>query len=85
MGTLAQQLVNVQVKKPRKIPKAPCFPIYGYGDEEDYKAVEGLRSDGVQWVQVQETIDKLVGVDAPLPNNKFIRHWSKKCSCWDEE
>lgn len=85
MGTLADQLAEVQVTKPRKIPKAPCFSIYGYGDEEDRQAIEKLRADGAEWLQVQEIIDGLVGVESPLPNHKFIRHWSKKCSCWDEE
>lgn len=82
MSALAGKLAEVEIPKVVEPPKTPCFPLYGYGDLEDLEAVTRLHESGVQWNQIQEMVDKSLGIEDPLPENKFIRHWRSKCSCW---
>lgn len=82
MSKLAATLADVNVEKPKTTPKTPCFPIYGYGDQEDLEAVQRLRENGAEWVQVQTLVDDALDVKEPIENRKFIRHWRAQCSCW---
>lgn len=83
MSSLASKLQEVSVEPPVKSPRSPCFPLYGWGDVEDLRAVESLKASGAEWPQVQEVVDEAAGVDQPLPLGKFIRHWRTQCSCWN--
>ena len=82
MSTLAASLADTDVQAPERTPKTPCFPIYGYGDQEDKDAVDKLRTYGASWATVQETVDSILEVEVPLPAHKFIRHWRAQCTCW---
>jgi hypothetical protein len=82
VSKLAASLADVNVAKPKTTPKTPCFPIYGYGDQEDYEAIHRLRENGAEWVQVQVIVDEALNVSEPIENRKFIRHWRAQCSCW---
>ena len=82
MSKLAATLSDVNVAKPKSQPKTPCFPLYGYGDQEDYEAIERLRQEGAEWVQVQQIVDDALNISEPIENRKFIRHWRAQCSCW---
>ena len=82
MSKLAATLADVKISKAKTTPKTPCFPIYGYGDQEDYEAIHRLRENGAEWTQVQQIVDDALSVEAPIENRKFIRHWRAQCSCW---
>lgn len=84
MSALAGKLATAKIQKKVKTPTTPCFPVYGWGDQEDYEAVERLRTSGAEWKQVQQIVDAYVENDSTLELNKFIRHWRKACSCWQE-
>lgn len=82
MGMLAEKLKNVEFVPEERVPRTPCYPIYGYGDQEDLEAVNRLRAAGADWKNVQQIVDERLEVSSPIPQHKFIRHWRGLCSCW---
>lgn len=85
MSKLAASLSEVEVPKVRGTRHAACYPVYGVGDQEDKDAVDRLREQQVEWVQIHETVDNLLGIadEDRINTRKFIRHWRADCSCWD--
>lgn len=84
MSNLAQLIAETTPPPLTGIKRGPdnqCFPLYGEGDHEDWQAVDALR-EGRTWRQVQEHVDALKGVTAPLNLEKFKYHWRRRCACW---
>ena len=82
MSKLASTLADVEIAPKASRRKAPCFAVYGDGDQEDYEAVQRLRDKGVEWIDIQAIVDSALGVDNPIGPRKFVRHWRRECSCW---
>jgi hypothetical protein len=78
----ASETVKVPI---RRGPLNVCLPVYGPGDLEDWQAVENVRAQGHDWRSVQAHVDRLAGVEKPLPLEKFRRHWRRRCFCWPED
>jgi hypothetical protein len=88
MSKLASKITATPIDATRQRPGPPnrCFPLYGDGDLEDWQAVEALRYDGrLDWRSVQAHVDKLAGVEQPLPLEAFRRHWRRRCYCWPQD
>ena len=88
MSTLASKLADTPALAGgvRRGPPNACYPLYGTGDLEDFEALEALRAQpGWTWREVQQRIDQIVGVDRPLPLEKFRYHWRRRCFCWPED
>ena len=84
MSSLAERLAEVEVKKPRKTPRNECYPIYGYGDQQDWEALERLRDAGAEWAQIHEEVDSALGIENRISQYKFTRHWKRECACWSD-
>lgn len=87
MSKLASKIQTTPAPDAKPVKRGPdncCFPLYGAGDLEDAQAVDALRV-GRTWRQVQEHVDKLVGIERHLPLDKFRYHWRRMCYCWPED
>lgn len=84
MSGLAASLAGVECHAPRREPKTPCFPLYGYGDVDDQIAINRLRAEGNEWATVHTVVDDLLDITDRISTQKFIRHWRGLCSCWNE-
>lgn len=83
MSKLATKLSEVVVQtSASKGPTGACYRVYGKGDPEDFEAVNQLKAEGATWVQIQEEVDRILGVEEPLGYRKFIYHWTAQCKCW---
>lgn len=86
MSKLAQQIAELPAAPaPRRGPANACFPLYGHGDLEDWEAIEARRSSGTEWRQVQHDVDQFLGIETPIPLEKFRYHWRRRCYCWPED
>lgn len=66
-------------------PAPACQAIYGeHANEENWQAVESLRTKS-SWKFAQAKVDEMLGVDHPLPLEKFRYHWRRRCSCWPQD
>lgn len=87
MSKLATKLSTLgpPARLARRGPANVCHPVYGDGDLDDWAEVERLRAEGHTWREVQAEVDSLLNIKRPIHNDKFRRHWRRKCFCWTEE
>lgn len=63
----------------RRGPTGAC-DVYGEGDLDDWRRVDGLRRK-TSWAQAQREVDALLGVK-PIDGDKFRYHWNRRCWHW---
>lgn len=86
MSKLATELPKVEFGTgPRKGPRGACFGVYKDCDVEDLNAVQKLREDGLSWEQIQEQVDRILGVGEAIEKKKFVYHWRQLCTCWRDK
>lgn len=87
MSKLAEQLAAAPATgvRLRRGPTNVCGPIYA-PDIEDAEAIDEFRNrPGESWATAQNRFDKLLGVEKPIPNDKFRYHWRRRCFCWPDD
>lgn len=87
MSKLASKIAATPAPVGAPVKRGPanaCFPLYGYGDLEDWEQVETLHVS-LTWREVQDHIDALLGVEKRIPLEKFRYHWRRRCFCWPED
>lgn len=84
MSKLAIELPKADFgKAPHKGPRGICYTVYGSCDLDDLAAVKALKETGLTWEQIQEQVDKILGIENPIPRQRFIYHFRSLCRCWE--
>lgn len=87
MSKLAKQLASLppSQERIRRGPSNVCGPVYE-ADADDAAAIDEFRHrPGESWRSAQKKFDELLGVERPIPNDKFRYHWNQRCFCWPDD
>lgn len=85
--SLAEQLAAAGVDgyRGKQGPAPACAALYAQStSEDDWTAVDNLRLQ-TSWKFAQVKVDEMLGVEQPIPLEKFRYHWRRRCSCWPED
>lgn len=67
---------------PHKGPVGIACLTYADCDLDDFQSVKALKDSGLTWDQIQEQVDRILGITDTVPKIKFIYHWRGDCACW---
>lgn len=88
MGSLADALPKYESGKRGLHGKPASCDIYGLGDIDDWRAVQGIiarRDKDGGWHGAQAKVDEALKITEPLTYHQFVHHWSRKCGHWTAE
>lgn len=76
MSELAKALQEIKVDAP-----PTCRRTYR-PDDEDQAAIIRLHEDGMLWSEIQQIVDRKLGLTDAITTRGFADHWARRCACW---